>query len=132
MTDISKIVPGQRWVSETEPELGLGIMLNVEFKRVEVMFPAVNERRQYALQSAPLRRVMLKAGESLETHSGDVLEVDEVLEIDHLLVYISGGQEVEEARLSDTMSFSRPEDRLLGGRVDDLHTYDLRFEALQR
>ena len=94
MTDISKIVPGQRWVSETEPELGLGIMLNVEFKRVEVMFPAVNERRQYALQSAPLRRVMLKAGESLETHSGDVLEVDEVLEIDHLLVYFCGAQEV--------------------------------------
>lgn len=132
MTDISKIVPGQRWVSETEPELGLGILLNVEFKRVEVMFPAAAERRQYALETAPLRRVALKAGESLETHSGDVMEVDEVLEIDHLLVYICDGQEVEEARLSDTMSFSRPEDRLLGGRVDELHTYDLRVEALQR
>ncbi len=132
MTDISTIVPGQRWVSETEPELGLGIMLNVEFRRVEVLFPAVDERRQYALQSAPLRRVALKAGESLETHSGDVLEVDEVIEIDYLLVYLCGGEQVEEARLSDTMSFSRPEDRLLGGRVDDLSTYDLRVEALRR
>jgi len=127
-----KIVPGQRWVSETEPELGLGIMLNVEFKRVEVMFPAADERRQYALESAPLRRVVLKPGESLETHNGDVLEIDEVLEVDHLLVYLCGGREVGEDRLSDTMSFSRPEDRLLGGRVDDLNTYDLRVEALQR
>ena len=132
MSDIPTIVPGQRWVSETEPELGLGIMLNAEFRRVEVLFPAVDVRRQYALQSAPLRRVALKAGESLETHSGDVLEVDEVIEIDHLLVYICGGEQVEEARLSDTMSFSRPEDRLLGGRVDELFTYDLRVEALRR
>lgn len=132
MSHSYQIVPGQRWVSETEPELGVGIMLSVEFKRVEVMFPAVGERRQYALESAPLRRVALKAGESLETHNGDVLEVEEVLEIDHLLVYICDGKEVTEASLSDTMSFSRPEDRLLGGRVDELHTYDLRVEALQR
>ncbi len=86
MNSHTQIVPGQRWASETEPELGLGIMLNVEFKRVELMFPAAGERRTYALESAPLRRVALKAGDSLETHNGDVFEVDEVLEIDHLLV----------------------------------------------
>ena len=67
MDIISNIAPGQRWISETEPELGLGIMLKVEFKRVEVMFPAANEQRQYALASAPLRRVQLKPGEQLET-----------------------------------------------------------------
>ncbi|MEJ6571050.1 MAG: helicase-related protein, partial [Akkermansiaceae bacterium] len=132
MSLLSKIVPGQRWISETEPELGLGIMLNVEFKRVEVMFPAANERRKYALDSAPLRRVALKEGETLETHEGDEMEVDEVLERDGLLVYLCGKREVEESGLSDTMSFSKPEDRLLGGHVDDLNTYDLRVEALQR
>lgn len=105
-------------------------MLRVEFKRVEVMFPAANERRQYALDGAPLRRVVLKAGESLETHGGDILEIDEVLERDGLLIYRCGQREVPEAEMSDTMSFSRPEDRLLGGHVDDLATYDLRVEAL--
>ena len=128
----SQIKPGQRWISETEPELGVGIMLKVEFKRVEVLFPAANERRQYALDSAPLRRVALKVGEILETHEGDVIEVDEVLERDGLLVYLCGDLEVEESGLSDTMSFNKPEDRLLGGHVDGLHTYDLRVEALQR
>ena len=128
----SQIIPGQRWISETEPELGVGIMLKVEFKRVEMMFPAANERRQYALETAPLRRVALKAGEMLETHDGDVMEVDEVLERDGLLVYLCGKREIEESGLSDTMSFSKPEDRLLGGHVDDLRTYDLRVEALQR
>ena len=131
MKDV-KIVPGQRWISETEPELGLGIMLKVEFKRVEVMFPAANETRQYALESAPLRRVLLKAGEELETHEGEVLRVDEVEDRDGLLVYHCAGREVAEAEMADTMSFSKPEDRLLGGHVDDLQTYDLRVEALQR
>ncbi len=132
MTSHLHIAPGQRWVSETEPELGLGIMLKVEFKRVEVMFPAASEQRQYALDSAPLRRVALKAGEQLETHEGEALEIDEVLEVDHLLVYLCGQREVRESELSDRMSFSRPEDRLLGGRVDDLKTYDLRVEALKK
>lgn len=132
MSALSQIVPGQRWISETEPELGLGIMLSVEFKRVEMLFPAANERRQYALDSAPLRRVALMAGETLETHEGEVMEVDEVLERDGLLVYLCNGREVEESGLSDTMSFSKPEDRLLGGHMDELNTYDLRVEALQR
>ena len=50
-------LPGQRWVSDSEPELGLGIILEAGFGRVEVLFPAASERRQYALKSAPLRRV---------------------------------------------------------------------------
>ena len=128
----SQIKPGQRWISETEPELGVGIMLQVEFKRVEVMFPAADERRQYALDSAPLRRVALKPGEMLETHEGQVVEVDAVIERNGLLVYRCEGYEIEESSLSDTMSFNKPEDRLLGGHVDALQTYDLRVEALQR
>ena len=132
MDIISNIAPGQRWISETEPELGLGIMLKVEFKRVEVMFPAANEQRQYALASAPLRRVQLKPGEQLETHEGKELEIDEVIEREKLLIYICGGREIKEAQLADTVSFSRPEDRLLAGRIDDLQTYDLRVDALQR
>ena len=126
------IASGQRWISETEPELGLGIMLKVEFKRVEVMFPAANEQRQYAIESAPLRRVQLKPGEELETHEGEILEIDAVEERKNLLVYLCGDRKIEEAQLADTMSFSRPEDRLLAGSIDDLHTYDLRVDALQR
>ena len=47
--------PGQRWVSDTEPELGLGIILKAEAGRVEVFFHAAGEQRQYAMESAPLR-----------------------------------------------------------------------------
>ena len=47
-------VPGQRWTSDTEPELGLGIVLKSEYGRAEIFFPAAGEHRQYALASAPI------------------------------------------------------------------------------
>ncbi|MCV6625628.1 MAG: hypothetical protein OIF38_05995, partial [Cellvibrionaceae bacterium] len=50
--------PGQRWVSNTEAELGLGIIVDADERIVEISFPAAGERRQYALNNAPLSRVL--------------------------------------------------------------------------
>jgi ATP-dependent helicase HepA len=105
-------VPGQRWVSDSEPELGLGIILRVAAGRVEIMFPAANEHRQYALSTAPLRRVIFKEADHIKLHSGADLVVDRVEERAGLLVYIVGDREIAEAELSDTISFSKPEERL--------------------
>lgn len=124
--------PGQRWVSDTEPELGLGIILKAEFGRVEVLFPAASEARQYALQSAPLRRVKFADGDKIKTHAGEEFPVTKVEERAGLLVYHSGSREIPEAELSDLISFSKPEDRLMAGQVDDLATFDLRVAALYR
>ncbi len=123
-------MPGQRWVSDSEPELGLGIVLRGEFGRVEIFFPAANEHRQYALESAPLRRVRFASGDRIRTHAGDECLVDAVAERAGLLVYRAGEREIAEAELSDSISFSKPGDRLLGGQVDDLRAFDLRVEAL--
>jgi ATP-dependent helicase HepA len=125
-------IPGQRWVSDSEPELGLGIILKAEFGRVEVLFPAASETRQYALKSAPLRRVEFKEGERIKLHGGEELLVEDVETRGGLFVYRAAGRTVAEAELSDTISFSTPEDRLLAGQVDDLRTFDLRVEALAR
>ena len=123
---------GQRWVSDSEPELGLGIVLRAEFARVELFFPAANGHRQYALKTAPLRRVEFTAGDRIKLHDGTNLVVDSAEERDGLLVYSAGGREVKEAELSDTISFSTPEARLMAGQVDDLRIFDLRAEALSR
>ena len=123
---------GQRWVSDTEPELGLGIILKAGFGRVEVHFPAAGEQRQYAIESAPLRRVKFAAGDKVKSRQGVELPVDSVEERGGLLVYHHARGELPEADLSDAISFSKPEDRLFGGHTDDLHTFDLRTEALQR
>lgn len=122
---------GQRWVSETEPELGLGIVLKSEFGRAEIFFPASGEHRQYALSSAPVRRVRFQEGDSIRTHSGERLGVDAIREEAGMLVYVCGPREVREAELSDQITFSRPEDRLMAGQVDEIERHRLRVEALQ-
>ncbi len=122
--------PGQRWVSDSEPELGLGLVLKAEFGRVEIYFPAAAEHRQYALDSAPLRRVTFAPGDRIRTHAGDELIVESVVENQRLLTYRTSGRDVAEAELADSISFSKPEDRLFGGQVDDPATFDLRVETL--
>ncbi len=124
-------VPGQRWVSDSEPELGLGIILRAESGRVEIHFPAAQEQRHYALKSAPLRRVAFKEGDRIKLHDGAEMLVDSVEDRAGLLCYKAAGREVQEAELSDTISFSKPEERLLAGQVDELATFDLRAEALR-
>lgn len=108
------------------------MILKAEFGRVEVFFPAANEHRQYALKSAPLRRVRFGEGDRIKLHDGAEHVVTKVEERAGLLVYCTDGREVAEAELSDTISFSKPEDRLLAGQVDDLATFELRVESLHR
>src|SRR5678816_3848426 len=102
-------LPGQRWVSDTEPELGLGIVLRAEVGRVEVLFAAANVHRQYALKSAPLRRVQFKDGERIKLHDGANVVVESVEERAGLLVYRSATRAIAESELCDTISFSTPE-----------------------
>jgi ATP-dependent helicase HepA len=123
-------VRGQRWVSESEAELGLGIILRGGAGRVEIVFPAAGETRLYALESAPLRRVKFLPGDEIITHEGTRLIVDSVREEAGLLVYHTATAVVPEAELSDSISFSKPEERIFGGKLDDPADFDLRGEAL--
>jgi ATP-dependent helicase HepA len=123
---------GQRWVSDSEPELGLGIILSGGDGRVEIVFPAAGENRCYALDSAPLRRVKFLPGDRITTHEGVEMTVEKVREEAGLRIYETEAGEVAEAELSDAMTFSKPEERLFGGKLDDPGDFDLRGEALAR
>ncbi len=123
-------VPGQRWVSDNEPELGLGIILRAEFGRVEILFPAASTQRQYALQSAPIRRVAFGEGDRIKLHDGGEVSVVAVEERGGLIIYKTAAREVPEADLSDAISFAKPEERLLAGQVDEPRVFGLRAEAL--
>ena len=123
---------GQRWVSNSEPELGLGVIEKCEFGRVEVHFPASDERRQYATESAPLRRVRYAVGDTIAVRDSADAVVVAVEEKAGLLVYRTAAGDGPEGQLSAATSFSKPEDRLYSGQVDDLHVFDLRVRALRR
>ena len=123
---------GQRWVSDGEPELGLGIIRKSGEGRVEIAFPAADEIRIYATETAPLRRVKFQVGDKLTIHSGSERIVESVREECGLRIYDTDGGVVLEADLSDVMSFSKPEERLFEGILDAHGDFVLRGEALRR
>lgn len=106
--------------------------MKVNFGQVEIFFPAAEEHRRYAMKSAPLRRVRFKEGDRIKLHQGVEWLVESVEERQGLVIYRGAGKEAPEADLSDTISFSSPEERLLAGQVDELDDFTLRFETLQR
>ena len=69
---------GQRWASETQPELGLGVIETAGSGRVTVYFAAADERLTYAAGSAPLRRVTFGVGDKVRAVGGTEIEVIEV------------------------------------------------------
>lgn len=123
---------GQRWISETEPELGLGILESVSRHQIRVLFTAACEARLYAPANAPIKRVEFRVGDTIHSHSGATVLVEEVREEEGLLTYVGGGVEVAEADLADSISFSKPEDRLIGGQIDQAAAFSLRYEAIRR
>ena len=125
-----EIMPGQRWVSDAEPELGLGVVMSAGNGRVSILFPAADDRREYALESAPVRRVAFEVGDKLKTHDGKSGLIEEVKEEGGFLHYQLKGEWIPEAGLADTISFSSPFDRFMGRQLDEPHLFNVRNEAL--
>ena len=82
---MSLFISGQRWVSEAEPELGLGTVTSTGDGRVEVKFNAAGEIRIYALDQAPLKRVRFRPGDKIKSQAELEITVKSVLEQKGLL-----------------------------------------------
>ncbi len=130
--DVREIAVGQRWMSDAEPELGLGRITELGGGRVTIEFPASDERRIFALGNAPLRRVRFVSGDMIEHSDQRRLKVDAVENSEKgLLSYVCRGERICETELAANIRFSRPEDRLLAGIADSNFTWELRAEALR-
>lgn len=121
---------GQRFMSETEPELGLGIISNVESKIVKISFPASKTERTYGSSSAPIKRVIFAIGDEISIRGGDKFTVESTLDNEGLITYIvSDTIKYDERELSDNISFNKPEERLFNGSVDSTALFNLRFKT---
>ena len=83
----AQYVIGQRWISEAEAELGLGIVLDVVSRRLTLSFPAAGERRTYAIDNAPVSRVMYEVGEKVRHQDGTKVKITRVQEQHGCLLY---------------------------------------------
>ena len=127
---MSDFHPGQRYISEGEPELGTGIVMETSHARVQLVFPDAGEVRIYSTDNPPLRRLLFKPGDRIVDTEGRAMLVETVREADGLMLYLGEGRSISEAELGDVAVQHGPDDRLLNGDVDTPRAFALRRKTL--
>jgi len=132
---MSGLIIGQRWVSSSEPELGLGIVVDVIIGRVTLLFLACEEQRVYASDNCPLTRVQFRRGDKIETVDSleaEVLSFVTEAGLIHYQVMTTHSGEmkiIEEMELSHHLQFNKPQDRLFMGQAEVGRWFSLRYET---
>ena len=128
---LNTFIPGQRWSSNSEPELGLGIIESIDQQFVNILFPACDELRQYSTESPPLHRMRFQPGATIQDVDGQEYQVEQVSENDGLIVYHCGKEEILESKLGANMADRGPEERLVDGQATESSLFDLRLNSLK-
>ncbi|MDU4395134.1 MAG: RNA polymerase-associated protein RapA, partial [Acinetobacter ursingii] len=139
MEKLQQFAIGQRWLSDTETELGLGVLIDVDERSISILFPKSDETRVYARNNAPLSRIIFNINDEVQDQEGSKWLVESIEDRHGVLRYNvvrtleSGEQErkaLNETRIGAQIQLSKPVDRLLASQVDYKEWYDLRIEAL--
>lgn len=130
-------IPGQRWVSETETNLGLGIVVEVIDRQLVLSFPAVGERRTYAINNAPVGRVQYAEGDEIVSMDDLRIKVGKVETVDGCFVYTGTDSEgrvhqLHELELNAFTQISTPKARLFAGQIDHNKRFELRCETIEQ
>ena len=126
---------GQRWISNSEAELGLGIVKEELGRRVVISFPAAQEERTYAADNAPLSRVIYPVGDTVNTEEALKFTITAQHDLNGCIIYHGTDEaahevSIHELDLSSHVQFSQPQDRLFAGQIDKNRQFELRTEAL--
>ncbi|MGO3849626.1 MAG: SNF2-related protein, partial [Pseudoalteromonas prydzensis] len=128
---------GQRWISDTESDLGLGTVVALEGRQVSILFPASGENRVYSMLEAPVTRVAFNPGDVIKSVEEWELTVESIETIGELLCYhgtrVDNGEQAQlkETFLDHFIKFNKPQDRLFAGQVDRFDRYTLRYQTWQ-
>jgi len=134
---VQDFIPGQRWISEAELQMGLGTVLESDFRTVTLLFLATGESRTYARESAPLTRMVFAKGDTVNSKEGWQLVVNTVEEQDGLLSYrgkrldTEAEEVLKETNLDNLIQLNRPAERLFSGQIDKEKWFKLRYSTLQ-
>ncbi len=136
MIKLQEFAIGQRWLSDTESELGLGVLVDVDERTISILFPKSDETRVYARANAPLSRIVFKVGDWFSDQDGLEWQVESLENVQGVMRYHAvcpqGEQRksMNETRLGANIQLARPLDRLLAAQIESKEWYDLRIEAL--
>ncbi len=123
-------IKGQRWYSEGEPELGLGLVMGAANKRIEMYFPLSNEQRIYSAQNPPLKRFSLKVGDKFTTSEQVEFLVKDIQENEGIIFYLGEDDSiVPEMSLDSKIDLSGPLHRLQAANFDSPQFNQLRYQS---
>lgn len=129
---MSQFAIGQRYLSDSESSLGLGVVIDVDERCVSILFPQSEEKRVYAKASAMLSRVVFCAGDTISDQDGNQYVVAECEDVAGVKRYhLTCGKSLMETRLAANITLAKPLERLLAGRIENKEWYDLRQDALR-
>ncbi len=132
---MSDFIIGQKWISNAEPELAMGRVIQLTHRTISVFFDISSEERTYARGQAPLTRVKFNRGDKIATQDNVVITVESVSEKDGIFVYhgdyLGTDTIVMETELDPNVRFSKPQDRLFTHQLDDNQWFNLRHETLR-
>ena len=120
----------QRYSSSGEPELGVGIVTEISKNKLKLYFPASDETRLYAMESAPLHRTIFKPGDTIVDKQGQSMLIEKVRLVDELYLYYGSDSVLNEAELGDVSVTHHVADRLFMGDIDSPEKFALRRETL--
>ena len=117
--------------------MGLGTVIEIDHRCVQIAFLAAGETRTYARQTAPLTRVRFSEGDVIKSQDDWSLTVEQIKEQDGLLTYIGkrddgSAAELHEVKLNHLIQLSRAIDRLLTGQIDKPKWFALRQKTRQK
>ena len=123
----------QRCISETEPQLGLGIVTSVDRRCVTIRFPAQKTSRTYVVASAPLKRIVFGIGDTVLDSRNVKAEITGIIEdpLLHIVTYQCNGRQIPESAIADTSVAAAPLDRFKKGIIDPLEEFDTRYDLLR-
>ena len=135
MQDVFRV--GQRWISDAEPDLGLGTVDAVAGRQVRIRFAAADAVRTYNPSAAPLSRARFAPDDRVADRDGRELSVVACDEQAGLIAYrcttVAGDTvTLPETDLDDRLRLNRPQDRLLSRRLDADVWFHLRHQAWLR
>lgn len=123
---------GQRYLSDSETSLGLGVVINVDERCVHILFPQSEETRVYAKASASLSRVVFSVGDDITDQDGNQFTVERCEDVAGVMRYhLTCGKSLMETRLAANITLAKPLERLLAGRIEGADWYELRQDALR-
>lgn len=121
---------GQRWFSQAEPELGLGIVDAIAQRQVTLRFPAAGETRVYNAKTAPLKRHLLEPGETAVSEAGAEFVIEEVRELNGIVFYLGQEASLPETELKSDVGLLSAEEKLLAGNFGPADLFNFRYESL--